>query len=126
MKRIEHLDCTENIEQPSLAHCTAVILAGGVGTRLRPVVQDRQKVMANIAGRPFLTYILDQIVGAGIKAVEGSILTFRDCGKNRSISFVHTNDVIDERVEGMTQFPPVRPCVERAAGVNEFVIILVR
>ena len=63
------MDCTENTKQPSLAHCTAVILAGGLGTRLRSVVQDRQKVMANVAGRPFLTYVLDQIVNAGIKQV---------------------------------------------------------
>jgi D-glycero-alpha-D-manno-heptose 1-phosphate guanylyltransferase len=37
------------------------ILAGGLGTRLRPLVGDRPKVMAGINGRPFLEYILDQI-----------------------------------------------------------------
>jgi len=42
-------------------------LAGGLGTRLRSVVQDRPKVMVNVAGRPFLTYVLDQIIRAGIK-----------------------------------------------------------
>ena len=58
---------SESIEQPTLSHLTAVVLAGGLGTRLRAVVQDRPKVMANVAGRPFLTYILDQIIHAGIK-----------------------------------------------------------
>lgn len=58
---------SENIEQQTPSHLTAVILAGGLGTRLRPVVQDRPKVMANVAGRPFLTYVLDQIIRAGIK-----------------------------------------------------------
>jgi len=48
---------------------TAVILAGGMGTRLRPVVADRPKVLAQIRGRPFLTYLLDQIARAGIKDV---------------------------------------------------------
>jgi NDP-sugar pyrophosphorylase family protein len=37
----------------------AVILAGGLGTRLRSVVADRPKPMAGIAGRPFLEYQLE-------------------------------------------------------------------
>jgi NDP-sugar pyrophosphorylase family protein len=47
----------------------AVVLAGGMGTRLRSVVADRPKVLALVAGRPFLTYLLDQIAGAGIQRV---------------------------------------------------------
>ena len=39
-------------------HMMAVVLAGGLGTRLRPVVRDRPKSMAEIAGRPFLEYLL--------------------------------------------------------------------
>jgi NDP-sugar pyrophosphorylase family protein len=45
---------------------TAIILAGGLGTRLRAVVADRPKVLAPVAGRPFLTYLLDQLSRAGI------------------------------------------------------------
>lgn len=48
---------------------TAAILAGGLGTRLRQVVADRPKVLAEIQGRPFLTFLLDQIELAGIKDV---------------------------------------------------------
>ena len=47
----------------------AVVLAGGMGTRLRSVVADRPKVLAPVAGRPFLTYLLDQIADAGIGRV---------------------------------------------------------
>ena len=57
----------ENNQQRTLKDLTAVILAGGLGMRLRSVVQDRPKVMANVAGRPFLTYVLDQIVDGGVK-----------------------------------------------------------
>lgn len=32
---------------------TAAILAGGLGTRLRSVVADRSKVLAEIGGHPF-------------------------------------------------------------------------
>ncbi len=45
---------------------TALILAGGLGTRLRPVVNDRPKVLAPVGGRPFLAFLLDQIAQAGI------------------------------------------------------------
>lgn len=44
----------------------AVILAGGRGTRLRPVVADRPKVLAEVNGKPFLAYLLDQLAAAGI------------------------------------------------------------
>ncbi len=40
---------------------TAAILAGGLGTRLRPVIADRPKVLAPVHGRPYLTYLLDQL-----------------------------------------------------------------
>jgi NDP-sugar pyrophosphorylase family protein len=43
------------------ANINVVILAGGVNTRLRSIVNVRPKVMALIGGRPFSTYILDQI-----------------------------------------------------------------
>ena len=43
------------------ADVTAVILAGGVGSRLRSVVSDRPKGLAAIHGRPFLAYLRDQL-----------------------------------------------------------------
>ena len=45
---------------------SAVILAGGLGTRLSSVVSDRPKVMASIHGKPFVVYLLEQLKGAGI------------------------------------------------------------
>jgi len=52
-----------------LSDITAVILAGGLGTRLRPVLSDRPKVLAEVLGRPFLTYLLDQLSYAGARKV---------------------------------------------------------
>ena len=45
---------------------SAVILAGGLGTRLRGVVPDLPKPMAPISGRPFLEYQLDYWIAQGI------------------------------------------------------------
>lgn len=47
----------------------AIILAGGLGTRLRDTVPDLPKPMAPVAGRPFLAYLLDQLVDAGFAHV---------------------------------------------------------
>jgi D-glycero-alpha-D-manno-heptose 1-phosphate guanylyltransferase len=43
----------------------AIVLAGGLGTRLRGVVDDIPKPMAPVLGRPFLAYVLDQLVDGG-------------------------------------------------------------
>ena len=53
----------------SLANTTAVILAGGLGTRLRSVVPDRPKVLADVSGRPFIEYLLDQLVTESVQSV---------------------------------------------------------
>ena len=46
---------------------TAVILAGGVGSRLKSVVSDRPKGLAEVNGRPFLAFLLHQLVAAGAR-----------------------------------------------------------
>jgi len=45
---------------------TAIILAGGLGTRLRSTVPDLPKPMAPIGGRPFLECQLDYWIAQGI------------------------------------------------------------
>lgn len=52
-----------------LEDATAAILAGGLGTRLRSHVADRPKVLAPVHGRPYLTYLLDQLADAGLRRV---------------------------------------------------------
>jgi len=44
---------------------SAAILAGGLGTRLRSVVADRPKVVAEVGGVPFLRYLFAQLKRAG-------------------------------------------------------------
>lgn len=52
-----------------LNNITAALLVGGLGTRLRTVVSDRPKVMAEVRGRPFLEYLLDKLLYSGINHV---------------------------------------------------------
>ncbi len=45
----------------------AIVLAGGLGTRLRSAVPDLPKCMAPVAGRPFLAYLLDYYIRKGVE-----------------------------------------------------------
>ena len=46
-----------------------VILAGGLGTRLRPITEQIPKPMVEVNGRPFLEYILRHMAGQGFDRV---------------------------------------------------------
>ncbi len=43
------------------------ILCGGFGTRLRPVIGESQKAVAEVAGRPFLEFVVGALVRAGLR-----------------------------------------------------------
>lgn len=45
----------------------AVILAGGLGTRLRDALPDRPKPMALVAGRPFLEWVVRYLAAQGFR-----------------------------------------------------------
>lgn len=47
----------------------AIVLAGGLGTRLRLIVSDVPKPMAPIAGRPFLDLLLTALARKGFRRV---------------------------------------------------------
>ncbi len=44
----------------------AIILAGGLGTRLRSAVPDLPKCMAPVAGKPFLHHVIAYLLGQGV------------------------------------------------------------
>jgi D-glycero-alpha-D-manno-heptose 1-phosphate guanylyltransferase len=45
----------------------AIVLAGGLGTRLRSLVSDRPKVMFEIGNRPFLEILLERMIPRGLR-----------------------------------------------------------
>ncbi|WP_270990547.1 nucleotidyltransferase family protein [Campylobacter upsaliensis] len=47
----------------------AIILCGGLGTRLRAVVKDVPKPMAAVGGKPFLEFIFEFLKKQGVKSV---------------------------------------------------------
>ncbi|MGH3912768.1 MAG: sugar phosphate nucleotidyltransferase [Pseudonocardiaceae bacterium] len=57
------------VEQASLPGVEAVVLVGGLGTRMRPLTLSAPKPMLPTAGVPFLTHLLGRIRAAGVHHV---------------------------------------------------------
>lgn len=52
-----------------MAQLEAIILAGGFGSRLQGVVKDVPKPMADINGKPFLSFIMDYLIEQDVNKV---------------------------------------------------------
>lgn len=53
----------------NLSKISVAILAGGLGTRLAPILPGQQKVISKVREHPFLEYILNQLDKAGFKNI---------------------------------------------------------
>jgi D-glycero-alpha-D-manno-heptose 1-phosphate guanylyltransferase len=47
----------------------AIVLAGGFGTRLKCITGDLPKPLADVCGKPFLSYVLNYLVGQKIERI---------------------------------------------------------
>jgi dTDP-glucose pyrophosphorylase/CBS domain-containing protein len=48
---------------------SAVVMAGGLGTRLRPLTEDTPKPMLPVGGRPLMEHLIEQLRQSGIRRV---------------------------------------------------------
>ena len=55
------------LDHPLISDLQAVLLVGGKGTRLRSVVGDRPKALAEVAGRPFIDWLLLGLHDRGVR-----------------------------------------------------------
>ena len=46
---------------------TAMVLAAGHGTRMRPLTNDRAKAMVEVGGKPLIDHMLDRLADAGVE-----------------------------------------------------------
>lgn len=48
---------------------TAMVLAAGHGTRMRPLTDDRSKAMVELGGQPLIDHMIDRLVAVGVQRI---------------------------------------------------------
>src|SRR5579862_3766093 len=57
---------------------TAMVLAAGLGTRMRPITNDRPKALVEVGGRALIDHVLDRLVNAGVRRAVVNVHAFAD------------------------------------------------
>ena len=68
-RRVVNLITIEELLPQNTLPVTAVVMAGGFGTRLRPLTEDIPKPMLPVGGKPLLEHILGQMRDSGVRHV---------------------------------------------------------
>ena len=62
----------------STAPKTAMVLAAGLGTRMRPLTDDRPKALVEVGGRALIDHVLDRLADAGVEKAVVNVHWFAD------------------------------------------------
>lgn len=57
---------------------TAMVLAAGLGTRMRPLTDDRPKALVDVGGRALIDHVLDRLAEAGVQRAVVNVHWFAD------------------------------------------------
>lgn len=57
---------------------TAMVLAAGLGTRMRPLTNDRPKALVSVGGRALIDHVLDRLTSAGVERAVVNVHAFAD------------------------------------------------
>jgi len=84
----------------SVAPKTAMVLAAGLGTRMRPLTNDRPKALVEVGGRALIDHVLDRLVAAGVEKAVVNVHWFADRLESHLKARTDVEIVIsDERAE---------------------------
>jgi MurNAc alpha-1-phosphate uridylyltransferase len=57
---------------------TAIVLAAGLGTRMRPLTDDRPKALVEVGGKALIDHMLDRLADAGVARAVVNVHAFAD------------------------------------------------
>lgn len=77
---------------------TAMVLAAGLGTRMRPLTNDRPKALITVGGRALIDHVLDRLAEAGVRRAVVNVHAFADMLEAHVLRHAHIDVVVsDER-----------------------------
>ncbi len=78
----------------------AMVLAAGLGSRMRPLTNDRSKALVEVGGRALIDHMLDRLADAGVERAVVNVHYFADRLEQHLSARAHPQIVIsDEREE---------------------------
>ncbi len=86
-----------------LASDTAMVMAAGLGTRMRPLTNDRPKPLIEVAGKPLIDHALDRLAEAGVARAVVNVHHFGDAVevhlRDRTVPAIAISDERDRLLE---------------------------
>ena len=81
----------------------AMVMAAGLGTRMRPLTDDRPKALVEVAGKALIDHMLDRLADAGVETAVVNVHYFADLVETHLASRTHPRIVISDERDGLLE-----------------------
>ena len=76
---------------------TAMVMAAGLGTRMRPLTDKMPKALVEVAGKPLIDFVIDPLVEAGVETIVVNVHAHADqleayLGKRTDVRFLLSDE----------------------------------